>query len=341
MKILYAVQGTGNGHVSRATQLYPFLKKYGEVDFFISGCNYTLDFPYPIKYKSNGVSLHYSKCGGLDYTTIVKKLKPITVLKEARDLPVQDYDYVINDFECITALACKMKKLPSVQFGHQASFQSKHTPRPKKQDWLGENVLKNFGHATNYIGLHFKSYDQNIFNPVIKVEIQNLQPVDNGHITVYLPSYDQDCILAAFQKLSDIPFHWFLPEVKTPYVEKNIHYFPVNQKLFSESMLSCHGIITGGGFETPAEALYLGKKLLAIPIQKHYEQQCNAAALAELGIMTLDSAGANFYNDVQTWLTSDNSTYKIVPNNIEETLAYLIKTYPSKQDVKNGVLVAD
>jgi len=36
MKILYAVQATGNGHISRATQLLPYMEKYGEVDVFLS-----------------------------------------------------------------------------------------------------------------------------------------------------------------------------------------------------------------------------------------------------------------------------------------------------------------
>jgi UDP:flavonoid glycosyltransferase YjiC (YdhE family) len=30
MKILYAIQGTGNGHVSRAREIIPIPKKYGE-----------------------------------------------------------------------------------------------------------------------------------------------------------------------------------------------------------------------------------------------------------------------------------------------------------------------
>ena len=28
MKIFYAVQATGNGHISRAQQLYPYLKQF-------------------------------------------------------------------------------------------------------------------------------------------------------------------------------------------------------------------------------------------------------------------------------------------------------------------------
>ena len=44
MKIFYAIQGTGNGHISRAEQLYPYLQKHGEVDFFLSGSNAQCSF---------------------------------------------------------------------------------------------------------------------------------------------------------------------------------------------------------------------------------------------------------------------------------------------------------
>jgi hypothetical protein len=33
MKILYAIQGTGNGHICRAAELIPEFEKYGEVPF--------------------------------------------------------------------------------------------------------------------------------------------------------------------------------------------------------------------------------------------------------------------------------------------------------------------
>ena len=37
MKILYAIQGTGNGHLSRSMDIVPLLKKMGEVDVLVSG----------------------------------------------------------------------------------------------------------------------------------------------------------------------------------------------------------------------------------------------------------------------------------------------------------------
>ncbi|NBR37369.1 MAG: hypothetical protein EBT80_08470 [Chitinophagales bacterium] len=39
MKIFYAVQATGNGHISRAMTLMPHLQKWGTVDVFLSGNN--------------------------------------------------------------------------------------------------------------------------------------------------------------------------------------------------------------------------------------------------------------------------------------------------------------
>ena len=167
-KIFYAVQATGNGHISRAHQLYPYLQQFGEIDFFISGNNANLDFKIPVKYKSQGCSLHYSKCGGLNYFDVIKNIKPFMMYKDAKSLPLEKYDVIINDFDFVTSLACKLKGLPSVQLGHQASFQSNATPRPDKKSVVGETILKHYAHATNHIGFHFQKYDSFILPPVIK-----------------------------------------------------------------------------------------------------------------------------------------------------------------------------
>ena len=53
MKILYAVQATGNGHIARAIEILPYLKKYGEVDIFLSGSNSHLQVDLPVQFMSN------------------------------------------------------------------------------------------------------------------------------------------------------------------------------------------------------------------------------------------------------------------------------------------------
>lgn len=123
-------------------QLYPYLQKFGSIDFFLSGNNASLDIDLPVKHKSKGCSLHYSKCDGLNYWDIAKNVKPAQIYKDAKSLPLKDYDVVINDFDSITSLACKMQKVHSVQFGHQASFISEATPRPEKKEFDGRNDLE-------------------------------------------------------------------------------------------------------------------------------------------------------------------------------------------------------
>jgi uncharacterized protein (TIGR00661 family) len=323
MRILYAVQATGNGHISRAHQLYPYLCQYGKVDIFLSGSNATLPLNLPVKYRSKGLSLFYSQCGGLDYLSTWSAFDLRHVLKQAADLPVEKYDLVLNDFEHITSRACKLKKVKSVQFGHQASFASEKAPRPEKKRYIGELILKKYAPADHYVGLHFDSYDSFIFPPVIKNEFLDVRTEDHGHISVYLPAYQTHCIEKALKALSPQQFHWFLPDIEIPLSVGNITYFPVNQYFFNESLIYCKGLITGGGFETPAEALHLGKRLMSIPIAGQYEQECNAAALKTVGAHVLTHCGKDFDRHIHEWLISPFHQNRLIANDIEKTLNYI------------------
>ncbi|WP_430901368.1 MULTISPECIES: glycosyltransferase family protein [unclassified Paraflavitalea] len=305
MKILYSVQATGNGHISRAMELLPFLQKYGEVDIFLSGANSTLSLDAPIKYRSKGISLFYTCTGSLDFTRLVKNFHPAQLWKEVNELPVEKYDLVLNDFDSVTAMACARKKKASVNFGHQASFMSEKTPRPGKKSFVGEWILKNYAKANQYIGLHFDSYDDFIYSPVIKSEILNAEPTKGGYITVYLPAYCDQILHPIFSKHKDVSFQIFSHQRNEPTRIDNITYIPVGKQAFNESLIHCDGLITGGGFETPAEAIALKKKLIAIPIKGQYEQQCNAAALRNLGVKTFDDLGNDFKDGMNDFLYHD------------------------------------
>jgi uncharacterized protein (TIGR00661 family) len=330
MKILYSVQATGNGHISRAMELIPYLQQYGKLDIFLSGANSNLNFDFPVKYRSRGLSLFYTCKGKLDYVKTALAIAPSRIRKEVRDLPVEKYGLILNDFECITALACAYKKIPSVNFGHQASFASPHTPRPHKRSPLGEWILKNYARATYYAGLHFKEYDHFIFPPVIKKEIREAKPVDNDFILVYLPAYCEIQLEKIFHLLSSYRFQIFSREARIMKQSGNITFLPIDNKLFSIAMVNCTGIITGGGFETSAEALKLGKKLMVIPIKGHYEQECNAAALEQMGVKKIDRADADFFNHFEKWIQSEalkidynHSTEDIIANVMKSSIAYI------------------
>lgn len=342
MRIFYAIQATGNGHISRAKALYPELSKFGAVDFFLSGSNCTLDTDLPIKYRHPGCSLHYSQCGGLDYGKILKNLSVKKAISFARTLPLKKYDVIINDFDIITSIACKFHRVPSVHLGHQASFCSNKTPRPAKQNIIGELILKKYVQANLQVGFHFQPYDSNIFYPIIKPELQEGDSDDLGHVSVYLPSFEKHCLVNALESLPKIKFHWFLPEVTMAYQHKNIHYFPIDYHKFSDSLKHCHGIVTGAGFETPAEALYLKKKIISVPIQKHYEQQCNAEALKQLGVHVIEKIDpSTFANQILSWYNDSNYRYPhIEANQISHTLSWLFNNYPyQEQDTQNVLFI--
>ena len=330
MKILYAVQATGNGHISRAMELLPHLKNYGTVDIFLSGNNSSLPLDAPVKYRSKGLSLYFSCSGSLSYWKTFKKLEPLRLKKEIDDLPVEKYDLVLNDFEFITSAACAKKKIPSVNFGHQASFLSQRTPRPSKKNFIGEWLLRNYGKASKYVGLHFEKYDEFIFTPVIKKDILDAETADKNYITVYLPSFCEPQLLKIFSAIKDYRFEIFCSQIKMIKQFGHIKLLPVNKAVFNKSLINCTGLITGGGFETPAEALHLNKKIMSVPITGQYEQQCNAVAMKKLGVYVLHKIDEHFKAHFYNWVNNPKPSKVNYSNSIPESLSFLLDTCEKK-----------
>ena len=104
------------------------------------------------------------------------------------------------------------------------------------------------------------------------------------------------------QPFKDHRFEVFSRQSKERRKSGHITFIPVSKVAFNQSLASCHGIVCGAGFETPAEALYLKKKMIAIPIRGQYEQMCNAAALKKIGIKTLDKIDDDFPDVFNNWV---------------------------------------
>jgi uncharacterized protein (TIGR00661 family) len=339
MKILYSVQATGNGHISRCMELLPYLQDFGEVDIFLSGANSSLSLDAPVRYRSKGLSLFYTCNGGLNYWQMIREFQPMQLKQQIRDLPVEKYDLILNDFEYITAAACARKRIPSISFGHQASFQSAYVPRPATRSKTGEWILKKYAPATAYVGLHFQPYDEFIFTPIIKKEIREAEPSDKSYVTVYLPSFCEWQLTEIFSVFKDFRFEIFSGQSNQKRRERNMEFIPVDKKAFNESLRNCSGIITSGGFETPAEALHLGKKIIIIPIRGHYEQLCNAEALEQMGILKLKNIGPDFKSQFESWINSRTRIHVDYRHSVERSLHYLLylkKVISTKYEVQSA-----
>ena len=305
MKILYAIQGTGNGHLSRAEDVIPALREYGELDLFVSGAQADIKLSYPIKYTSKGLSFYFGKRGGIDFLKTFKKNSSKEVLKEIKKFPVEKYDLVINDFEPISSWACHKRDVPCIALSHQSAMLSPKTPRPKEFDPVGDWVLKNYAPANAHVGFHFDRFDDWIYTPVIRSEIRNMRVESRDHYTVYLPAYDDRKLLPLLAKIPHVRWHIFSKHTKKSYHVGKLSVYPVNKEEFAASMVSAKGILCGAGFETPAEALYLRKKLLVVPMKAQYEQHCNAAALKRIGVPVVKKMKKKHLDKITEWIESD------------------------------------
>jgi hypothetical protein len=123
---------------------------------FVSGAQAEVVLPYPVKYKSKGLSFYFGKQGGINFLKTFQNNSSKDVIKEIKNFPVEKYDLVINDFEPITAWACRKKEVPIIGLGHQAALLSKKSPRPKFVDPFGEWMLKNYAPTKKICWLSFR-----------------------------------------------------------------------------------------------------------------------------------------------------------------------------------------
>ena len=338
MKILYAIQGTGNGHLSRARDIILLLQKKGDLDILVSGIQADVELPYPVKYKFKGLSFIFGKKGGIDLLATYRKSSLKQLYREIKSLPIEEYDLVINDFEPVSAWACKMKHKECIGLSHQSAVINKGSPKPKKKDIIGNAVLHNYAPVTTAYGFHFGAYDKNIFTPVIRSQVRKAKPVNKKHYTVYLPAYSDERIIKVLGEIKNINWQVFSKHSKKEYKEKNIHIRPVNNEDFIESLISCAGILCGAGFETPAEALFLKKKLMAIPMKGQYEQQCNAAALKTMGVPVIKSLKRKHIDKIKAWVESEQLILVNYPDSTERIINMIIKNHPAAGIEKNVAL---
>ena len=328
MKVLYAIQGTGNGHLSRAREIVPLLQKKCETDLLVSGSQADVELPFEIKYRLRGLSFIFGKKGGVDVWNTYIEANTKKLFEEIKRIPVKDYDFVINDFEPVSAWACYLNKVPCIAFSHQSSLLDKNSPKPAKKDLFGKFILKNYAPSTLSFGLHFCRYSRNIFTPVIRSEIRTIEIADRGHYTVYLPSYDDQKILEILTKVDDnICWQIFSKRAKQLTLHKNIEIYPVTNDGFIQSMASSTGVLCGAGFETPAEAMFLGKKLMVIPMQNQYEQQCNAAALKAMGVPVIKKLKEKHIERIRDWVVSDFRIEINYPDNTEKIITMIFESY--------------
>ena len=280
MKILYGIQGTGNGHITRARVMASCFKELGiDVDYVFSG--------RPEKdYFDMQEFADYKTFRGLSFSTKNGQVKSYQTLKNARvcklvndikSFNVKKYDFVLNDFEPISAWAAKRAGVPVVGISHQAAFLSNSVPMFGR-GLFRKSLIKHYAPASTYLGVHWQPFADNIIPPFIANHNHGNPVAVMNKVLVYLPFENLDNIIDYLKDFPEKEFYCYHPHAQDKSLG-HIHLRTPSRAGFLNDLANTSGVIGNAGFELASEALKLGKKLLLKPLDGQFEQDANAQTL--------------------------------------------------------------
>ena len=283
MKILYGVQATGNGHISRARAMGKYLAQAGvNVDYLFSGrpAEQFFDMQQFGNYAVKRGLTFVTRAGKVNYWQSVKQASLSQLRQDINNLDVSAYDLVLTDFEPITAHAARRANKPSVALGHQYAFL--HKIPMQDANVFTRCVFKYFAPAQVQLGLHWHHFNQPILPPMID-EAKPAVAVNPTQVLVYLPFEAQTQVMSWLAPLTDYQFNLYGPGLtKTEHGHIKTH--PPALLPFKNDLASCQYVLSNAGFELISEALQLNKKIMVKPLIGQMEQQSNALALAQLNL---------------------------------------------------------
>jgi uncharacterized protein (TIGR00661 family) len=284
VNILYGIQATGNGHISRSREIVAALKQSGHsVQVILSGrdpaqlWDMEVFKPYSV-YR--GMTFEFSR-GNLQYIRTAKGLHLRQLYRDIRSFrATRPFDVALVDFEPVTARIARRLRIPSIGIGHQYAFN--YGVPVAKRDPLARLVLHYFAPTDYAIGLHWHHFGFPILPPVIPPMRCDAR-VQLSKILVYLPFEARGDVLQLLGSFKEHDFYYYtdVPEASDA---GNVHLRPFSRSGFIEDLKTCNGVICNAGFELASEALHIGKKLLVKPLAGQLEQTSNALALRILGL---------------------------------------------------------
>jgi len=309
-RCLFIVQGEGRGHLSQSVALKEYLEESGHtVEAVFAGCNNRRPLPgyyhEVFREKLNCFSSPFflrtpNKKGIYVGRTILFNLfRSIRYLLEAerirREIIRLDPDVVFNFYDVVGAMALR-KTGPGIQrisIGHHF-FLHLDGYRCSVNKPLHERLLKIhtrmiMKYSDQVLALSFREVPGNeqirVVPPLVRKQIRKIRNEAGSRYLVYLlnEGFVSDLIhLAREDPGFKVDLFSDLPE-DTP-VPAGIRLHKLDDKTFMEKMAGCRGLITTAGFDSVAEAAYVGAPLAVVPVRNHFEQQCNSKDVERSGL---------------------------------------------------------
>ena len=282
MKILYGVQATGNGHISRSRIMAKYFAESDvDVTYLFSGrpANQLFDMEIFGGYFYRQGLTFVSKAGKVNYLASAYRNNIVRFIYDVYSLNLDEFDLVITDFEPVTAWAAKLKKKPVLGIGHQYAF-GENTPITG-ENIIAKSVMKYFAPANSSLGLHWAPFGDNVLPPIIDVNMKSDK--DEDLIVVYLPFEDQQTVTNILNQMPDKRFIQYSSDL-TDGEQGNVDLRAASYQGFKNDLCRAGGVICNSGFELVSECLHLGLPILTKPMTGQMEQLSNALALKKLGL---------------------------------------------------------
>jgi uncharacterized protein (TIGR00661 family) len=317
VKILYGVQGTGNGHLSRARAMSAAFRNSGtEVDYLFSGRPrerfFDMDCFGDFRHREGFTFVNID--GRVDYVRTLLRNRYLRFVRDILSLDVSAYDLILTDFEPVSAWAGRLRGKRVISMGHQPAFD--YAVPVANRDLRSSLVMRFFAPGSPRIGMHWDRFGAPLLPPLVDAGPAAIEQIDRK-VLVYLPFETQERVHALLAQLPDFEFFVYAPGNR--YEQRgNLRLRPTSLAGFRADLHDCAAVLCNAGFELSSECLALGKRLLVKPQGRQMEQASNALALRKLGygsaIESLD-LGA-----VRDWLTRTAPAPRIVYPDVASAL---------------------
>lgn len=202
-------------------------------------------------------------------------------------------DVIVNFFEPLVGCYAVRHRpsVPIVAVGHQYMFHHPSYRFPPGR-WIQRWAAQAFAHVTAWgasqrlaLSLYPVSSgsvdDLVVLPPLLRPSLFR-QPLglQDPFFLVYLlnSGYAQE-IIRWHESNPGVQLHCFWDRPQADSVERydsTLTFHQLDDEKFLTLMARCKGVVSTAGFESVAEAMYLGKPVQVIPVEGHFEQQCNA-----------------------------------------------------------------
>jgi len=314
VKYIFIIQGEGRGHMTQALSLAKILRSAGHViSHVIVGKSKRRDLPTFFTEKIQAPISH------LDSPNFVtdkdqKSVKPFrSVVYSLLRAPKYQHsislideivdqvkpDVIINFYDFLGGLY-NFSRRPKAKFiciAHQFLIAHPEFDFPPKRalDKLSlriGNKIASLG-ADKILALSFQHFDDLprkklfVVPPLLRDEVRQIKTSTENHFLAYMvnPGYASE-VEEFHIKHPQQPIHcfWDKKDKPNPYViDDHLIFHQLDDKKFIEKMASAKAYVTTAGFESVCEAMYLGKPVLMVPVEGHYEQACNAIDAIKAG----------------------------------------------------------